>query len=189
MIIWFWNGKIAKEHGKKLGWSGWLIRLRSWQRIHTEIQFSKRRGGISFSATLRDGCKCCRFKMLDYEDKPWWEPIHVEITAEQEDRAWDEACRMAGLPWDFIYPFRFIAEKESGDIFYGPNAIKYDILGMVCHISKWRIIRPNSKRTWCSKACNKVFIAGIGREDIQEMPMLVEREDELMPEEMYKYMK
>ncbi len=191
----FYNGKIAKAEGKPLGVSGWLIRLRSWPFIHVEVIFSSRYGGISWSCTLRDGCKCCRFKLIDYTKHPErWEGVVVPFTDEEEDRAWEMACSMADLPDDWQdselgdYPLWYL---QDNGCYYGDDPIKYDILGMGCHISvtrKWW--KSNPDKTNCSKACNDLVLeAIIERPNVKDYAELFLRQDEMKPTELYNLVK
>lgn len=101
----------------------WIIMLRSWQ-THTEIQFSERHSNISYSATKMDGANGARFKQIGYSN-PYWDKVVAPMTDEEEDRAYNKAVSRAGTP--------------------------YDIMGQLCHISKFKLWRPNPKKTWCTK--------------------------------------
>lgn len=182
----FYNGEAAKLDGVPLGFTGWLIKQRSWPYIHVEYQFSQRYGGISFSCTLRDGAKCCRFKMIDYSrHKKRWEGLTIEMTDAQEDLAWAEACVMAGMHpgWHLHDGFTRLYH-QSNECYYNPDeAIKYDVLGQGCHISltlKWW--KPDPERTFCSPACARLIwkIKGAA----VYIPLYVRR-DEVRPQEMY----
>ncbi len=156
----FYDARAAKLDGKKMTFIDWLILLRSDPYIHVEFVFSvERYGGISNSATLRDGCKCVRFKDIDLAKHPKrWKGVVIPMTDEEEDRAWKEACEMAGLPGNWrSHPKSFM---EGRICYYDYDAIPYDIWGMPCHISKWNIWKPNPKKTWCSKAVARVLSKG-----------------------------
>ncbi len=174
----FYNPKAAKADGKPYTFTDRLIMLRSGL-VHVEYVFSERYGNISFSATLRDGAKCCRFKKIGYSHPSYWKSIIISCTDEEENRAWREACGMANkrLHWMDGY-------MRKGACFYGPNAIKYDLKGQLCHITKWKIWKPNPKKTWCSKACNElVYISRLMNNPISDFRVqkLFEQRAEMLP--------
>jgi len=179
-ILYSYNARRAKANGKKLTFIEWLILWRSDPHVHSEFQFSQRYGGISFSATLQDGCKCCRFKQIGYKHKIRWDDTIIPMTDEEEDRAWQEACRMADITPEMLETMRAYFKEEG--CYYGDNAIPYDILGQPCHISKWNIWKPTKGKIWCSRAVNEVIIAGKGEEAV---PKLVEQRAELMPTPLF----
>jgi hypothetical protein len=138
----------------KLTWTDRAIMLRS-DLTHTEILFSERYGGISFSATMADGCKCARFKMISYSHPLRWLTVDIACTDEQEDMIFDECCRMADLSkeWCDIHINNFTDTVDLGEIVCGPNALKYDLLGLLSFCTRWTIIRPHEKWVWCTEAC------------------------------------
>ncbi len=175
----FYDPKAAKADGKPYTFTDRLIMLRSGL-VHVEWRFSGRYDYISFSATLRDGAKCCRFKYISYSKHiNRWKSIIIPCTDDEENRAWNEACRMADkrLHWMDGY-------MRKGACFFGSNAIKYDLAGHLCHITKWKILLPNPKRTWCSKACNKlVYISRLMNNPISDfrVPKLFKQRAEILP--------
>lgn len=139
--------------------------------VHTEIMFSERYGSISFSATLEDGCKCARFKLIKYSHPERWTTEEVPMTDEQEDAAFAKACRLAD-----VYRMEMadvtMSIKQAMDIpwlaqgfahyeikcFYGPHAVKYDTLGVIlCNLSRRRILPSNPKRYWCTEIVTAVI--------------------------------
>jgi hypothetical protein len=148
-----WNKKMILLHGDKLTRTQKLIGLRS-NGLHTEWRFTDRYGKISWSATLQDGCGCCRFKAINYTHPYRQSRVYVPVTAEQEAVLFAEACRMADFPEDAI---DFTSDKVANcptPIFYGEDAIKYDKAGVsLSFISKRRIWNPHNKRVWCNEAC------------------------------------
>jgi len=155
-----------------------IIRLRSRPHVHSEFVYSSRYGGLSFSATMEDGCKCCRFKDIQYSHPEYWDKIIIPMTDEQEDWAWGVACKMANVPFDWYCRNCTTTSK----CFYGPDAIKYDFKGQICHVSKWNIIKPDPNKTWCSKAVNQLVCL-----DHKDFYILLKRlgiVTELTPEEL-----
>lgn len=143
----------------------WFIGWRSYLK-HTEIEFPEIYGGISFSATNADNCKCARFKMIDYTKHPKrWKTVLIPVTREECDLIFAEASRMAGLGlWWKNYRNKVldgIAPMPYGNIVYGPNALKYDLIGLLSFTTRWTIIRPHSKWIWCTEACLKALKAGL----------------------------
>ncbi len=143
--------------------SDWFIGWRSYLK-HTEIQFPDIYGGISFSATMRDGCKCARFKMIDYDKHPLrWKTVLIPVTREQCDLIFAEACRMADfkLQTGSLLETLTPALDQFGVCYYGPNALKYDLIGLLSFTTRWTIIRPHSKWAWCSEICLAVAKKGL----------------------------
>ena len=133
----------------KKTWIDRAIQLRS-QETHTETQYSGRYGGVSSSATRADGCKSQRFKYIDgYIRHPKrWKSIVIPCTDEQEDLMFEYDCKMADRT-------RSDVEHEIGFGFtsFGPNALKYDTLGVIlCNISHRRILRSSDKLVWCTES-------------------------------------
>ncbi len=181
-----YNAIKAQKHGKPLTFIDRLILLRSFPYTHNELEFSERHGNISFSATLRDGAKCCRFKQIPYKYALRWDTLTIPCSDTEEDAAWAEACRMADLPLKWhIDPFTDKIIIDDSPV-YGGNAIKYDVWGQICHITKWNIWPPNPKKTWCSKACARVIIAGKGVAAVEEIYKV---RAEMMPSPLTKLVK
>jgi hypothetical protein len=102
-ILWSYDARQAAKYGKPLTPEEWIILRVSDPLIHDEFQFSERYNKISFSSTLRDGAKGCRFKLIDYTIHPErWLPLILPMTDDEEDRAYIEAERIEGRPYDFI---------------------------------------------------------------------------------------
>jgi hypothetical protein len=146
---------LAGLHGKKPSKTDRLIMLRSGL-VHTEIKFPPRHGGISASATKRDDCDCFRFKMIGYSHPERWLTVRIPCTEAQVDAIFAKCCEMADMPC-FDYSLGdFTALLKSGQCAYGPNALKYDLIGLLSFTSKLRLIRPHTTKVWCTEAC---FIA------------------------------
>ena len=146
---------LAQLHGKKPTWIDRMIGMRS-DLAHTEIQFSDRYGGISFSATMADGCKCARFKMIGYSHPERWLTTELSVSDEQEDAVFKKCCEMAGMHCPTM---KVEAEVGAalGELFFGPNALKYDLAQVSFgFISKLRIKKGDKRKVFCTKAC---FIA------------------------------
>ena len=159
---------LAALHGKKPSWTDRFIGLRS-ELSHTELQFSERYGNVSFSATLADGCKCARFKMIGYSHPERWLTAVLEVTDEQEDAIFEKCCEMAAMRPEVAKAFCLDPEKGwwDGDcctlyphtkgLYYGPKALKYDTPQVVFgFISKLRIKKGDKRKVFCTESC---FIA------------------------------
>ncbi len=183
----FFDPKAAKKaYGRRYTWMDRLIMLRSGL-VHVEFVFSGRYGCISFSATLRDGCWCCRFKYINYSHPKQWRSVVIPFSDKEEDRAWAKACEMADLPipWQ-TYRYNHF---RAGGTYYGPNAVPYDIKGQICHVFKWQVVKRNPKKTWCSKACNELMLCkdmSWGEFFSADRLDLYLRKAEMMPEELFE---
>ncbi len=120
----FFDYKRSLELGRKRTFAGEIIKRRS-AFTHVEYQFSYFFHDISFSATIEDAFKGCRFKMI-YYTHAWWRTVERQITPEQELCIWVRA--------------------------HSINGKKYDLLGLGSHATPWRIIVPHRDRYWCSEA-------------------------------------
>jgi hypothetical protein len=88
---------------KVLEGTDWLILKFSWPDTHCEFQFSAKYSNVSFSSTLRDGAKGCRFKQIDYTANPErWNTLIVPLTDEQEVAAFAKANEINGCEYDLI---------------------------------------------------------------------------------------
>ncbi len=124
----FWDGIAAQEDGVKLSLNDKLILTKSNPLIHCECQFSDAYAGISFSSTLRDGARGCRFKQIDYSKHPKrWKTLILPMTNEEEERAYAEAQRLDGKLYDL-----------AGLATFNP----------LLHT----VIKENPNRYWCSEA-------------------------------------
>ena len=157
-----WDARAAKKDGKKMTLIDIIILLRS-KLTHSEFQFSNRYYGISFSFTSADGANGARFKAIDYNKHPnRWVTDVIPMTDEQEDLAFQEACRMADIDNTIIWPHK--------TIFQGKNHQKYDYAGLLSHALKksdhWWLnivrfglwswtafVKPDPDKAWCSEGC------------------------------------
>ena len=122
-----YNHRRAVKHGKKNDLVGRLILMRSDPWVHSELQFSKRKGLISFSATMQDNIKCARFKDIWYHEHPErWDTVEIPMTDTQEDFLYRQAAMMAGN-------------------------VKYDLWGLLSFGTPWRIVKPDPDKMWCSE--------------------------------------
>ena len=138
------NAVRAQLFGYKLTPVDKLILLRSPLHTHTELQFSDKYRELSFSSTNADGCKCCRFKHINYTHPERWDTIEIKCDNIREEQMFYKAMEMADVNdgWNF-------AEK----IIHGPNAIKYDLPGVaMSFILKWHLWKPDKVKVWCTEA-------------------------------------
>jgi hypothetical protein len=155
---------LAQLHGKKLSWTKDFrsklteeaIQLRS-ELTHSELQFSDRYGGISFSATMADDCKCARFKMIGYSHPERWLSTELEMTDTQEDLVFAKCCEMAdiGKMVNYRTPLKNVLFMDMGKgCYHGPNALPYDLTAVsVSFITKWNIWHGSAKKVFCTEAC------------------------------------
>ncbi len=143
-----------------------LIMLRS-DCTHMEFQFSTRYGGISFSSTLRDGVKGCRFKMIIYSHPEYWDAVYVPVTTEQERNMFIEATELADARYFRKYGFGEALEVYYNEhaavngCIYGPNHVKYDLSGAAfSYWTKFKIWKPHKTKMVCNRAVAEVVLAG-----------------------------
>lgn len=115
------------EFGYKLSPSDWAILFRSWMHTHTELKFSHRYNGISFSSTLKDDYNGCRFKKILYSHPERWDSVIVPVTCAEEDTLYAECDKLVGMKYD----------------------LKFVSLGF---LSKYKLIKPAKNRRWCTRA-------------------------------------
>lgn len=149
-----------RKHEGKPSLTQWAISMRS-SLTHYEIQFSERYAGVSFSATMADGAKCCRFKMNTYRNAMWWWTTRpIKCGDIREDLMIQKACDLADVTVAEL--IKWLRTAWNQDILFGKNATKYDLPG--CSISfllpKRRIWIPDKEKMWCSEACKEVINAG-----------------------------
>lgn len=114
-----------------------LIQVASPIHIHTENKFTKRHNHISFSATMRDNeGKCARFADIQYSNPRWWDTVYVPVTEEEEKRAWEEALKWEGAP--------------------------YDLIAAIGLVSKWNILKPSPTKVFCNEVCGYLVNAAKG---------------------------
>ncbi len=134
----FYDALQECPESKKLTLEEKLILTKSNPLIHCEFQFSDRFLGISFSSTLRDGTKGCRFKQIDYTVHPErWCTMIVSMTDEQENQAYDRAQEIDGCQYDLI----------------GLASFAFDF------------IKQDPNKYWCSEACAELIKAAFGYDD------------------------
>ena len=138
--------------GYKRSFTDWSINLRS-EHTHTELQYTDRYGGISSSATMRNGADHFRLRDINYTEHPErWHTIHIPVTADQEQKIFEMSCHMADQNPNSVYDAITHGYLE-GD-WYGRDALKYDKIGVVaCNILPMRIIRSRDKYVWCTEGC------------------------------------
>lgn len=152
-----YNYLRAEIFGKKPTQVNRLISIRSKPQVHTEWQFSSRYNNISFSATMQDDCKCARFKNIQYShERERWDTVVVPMTDEEEDMAYLQAEILEGMP--------------------------YDLFGLLCHLTKWRIWKPSKKKIWCSKAVGRVVC--MARPDFKVVLTRFNLTEELRPDQL-----
>jgi len=128
-----YNAIRAEKLGKPLTKVDRLILLRSSPHVHTEIQFSSRYDGVSFSATMQDGSNCCRFKQITYTHPERWDTLFIPCTEAQEDKGMARAKEIEGC--------------------------KYDLIGLLSFATELNIIKPHPDKYWCNEVCGEVIIA------------------------------
>ena len=127
------NAYRAEKFGYKLSPIDRLIMQRSFLHVHSEFQFSERHHNISFSATMADNAKCCRFKDIDYSKHPErWDTVVLHLTDEDEDLIYKRALSIEGQPYDLIGLLSFVSEDVN-----------------------W--IKPSDSGYWCSEAVNYIM--------------------------------
>lgn len=121
------NAYRAEKFGYKLTAIDKLIMLRSKLHTHTELQFSLLHNKLSFSATMADNAKCCRFKDIKYSNPLYWDTIDLEVSDNEEIKIY--------------YKCKYIENKP------------YDLIGLLSFLNEdlnW--VKPSDTGYWCSEA-------------------------------------
>lgn len=176
------NYKRARIFGYKMTLTGEMIGKRSTPHIHNEIQYSGRYEFVSCSATMADDADSVRFKFNQYSHEPErWDRVNLPYTDDQEDRAWAKSCEMADLPIDWL------KDKDkylvNGLFYRGPNAIPYDKVGQLCHLSQGRIWKPSPDKTWCTKTAADGMYAA--EPEFKDLIWKYLNADELRPDQLH----
>ncbi len=132
-ILWAYNAREAVKHGKRLTAVQRAIMVVSDPLTHTELQFSERFSGLSFSSTIQGGDKGVRFKHIEYSHPERWVKMLLPMTNEQEDRGIEYANSIDGKP--------------------------YDLIGVASLASKVKLIKPHPDKYWCNEADGGVIKA------------------------------
>ena len=133
-----------------------LIARRSFPYVHSEIQFGPRYGNISFSATMEDRAKCCRFKVINYTSG-FWDMAIIPVTMEEEDLCFARAMALAGIGG---YAGKAVDDCLKQGYLFGKEAKRYDLLGLLSFATPLEVIVPNRDRYWCSEAVATAIKAG-----------------------------
>lgn len=100
-----YNAKRAQRFGKPLEPSDMAVLLISNPLIHCELQFSQSYAEISFSSTLKNGAKGCRFLQIEYSHPERWDTLYLPVTCQQEDAAYAKAQELEGKQYGFAELF------------------------------------------------------------------------------------
>lgn len=149
--------KRARKNGAPFSLVSWLTTLRS-KGVHSEYRFSARYKRVSFSCTNADGAKCCRFKMIEYTNPEHWDTDPVRATEIKEDDRLVQALRLADLT---LKQFDWwINHAQTGELIYGPNAVKYDLTGTaLSYISHLDVYPSHPTKKRCCEAVANIIIA------------------------------
>jgi hypothetical protein len=129
-----YNARQARLFGVKMTPTDNIVCLVSDPQTHCEFQFSERYKNISFSSTLTNGDKGCRFKDIGYSHPEYWDTLILPMTDEEEDRAYARALELDGK--------------------------LYDLIGVAGLASEHNIIKQDPNKYWCSEAVAELIIAG-----------------------------
>lgn len=162
------NATQRKKETGKMSMVSKGIGLRSYVYVdgkkiildHTELQFSERYHGISFSFTCMDECGCGRMKVIDYLIHPLrWLTIPCDVPDDVEDMMFHAAATWADILSDtFIATVRKQTPLPVGTVLYGPEAIKYDKPGVVlCNVNHRRILPGGHHSRWCTEGVAKLL--------------------------------
>ena len=176
------NYKRARIFGYKMTLTGEMIGKRSTPHIHNEIQYSGRYEYVSCSATMAEGADSVRFIFNEYShEAERWDKVRLPYTDEQEDSAWAESCRMACLPINWLeYKDKYLV---NGLFYRGENAIPYDKIGQLCHLSQGQIWKPSKDKTWCTKAVASAMYEA--EPEFKELIWAFLTPDELRPDQLH----
>ncbi len=176
----------AEIFGKKPTKINRIISMRSKPQVHNEFHFSERYANVSCSATTADGTKCFRFKFIGYSHlRERWDTVVVPFMELDEDVSWRRACKMADLPFDWLERKKELVRYNKptwNAVYYGKKAIPYDLIGQLSHATRFKIWKPNPKKTWCSKAVAHVI--GAARPPFFVFLDLYKLTEELRPDQL-----
>ena len=130
-----YDPRMAARNGKPSSATDKMIQIVS-DLTHLELQFSGRYWDISFSATTRDGAFGARFKANKYLHLTQrWKSLAIEVTEQQENTIFYNACLLTYL--------------------------QYDIIGVNSLITKLDIIKPDPNKTWCNRVVSQALKTGL----------------------------
>jgi len=149
-----------------------IIAIRSFPYVHSELLFTPQFCCISFSATLQDRAKGCRFKVIHY-GSGYWDFVEIPISPLQELFCFYEAMRMAGFNPERNWRTEMIVNMtmhnheyshdggDTSDNFLSSGkALKYGLWGLCSFGTPLKIIHPHPDRPWCSFAVARAIKAG-----------------------------
>lgn len=130
--------------------------------VHTEKQFSGTYGNLSFSSTLMDGVNGCRLIFNQYSHPERWDTVEREVTPEQEDLMFREACRMADVDYNYIMGRISAGDIKPKEIFQGPKALRYNKTMFIAFVHPWKVWKVSPSKRHCTRAvCNVMHAGGI----------------------------
>jgi hypothetical protein len=152
------NAYRAKKFGYEYTASDKIIMMRSLLHTHTELQFSERHNEVSFSSTLQDDVKGCRFKQIEYSHPERWDTLSLFVTDEEEDLMYQAAQSIEGKP--------------------------YDLLGLLSFSTEFEIIKPDKDKYWCTEAALFV-VKSVPR--FQDIPLSPEKAHPTLADAILRY--
>jgi hypothetical protein len=127
----------ALKHGKEMTNVQKIIMIVSDPFAHSEFEFSSRHDNVSHSATMQGDFDGARFLPIDYSKHPErWISLILPMTNEQEDRGYNMAKVLDGMP--------------------------YDTVGVTSLATGWNIIKPNPNALWCSEDVAEIIKESYG---------------------------
>ena len=139
-ILRSYDARNAKKFGKKMTDVQKIIMIVSDPLAHTEFEFSERHDSVSHSATMQGDFNGARFLNIDFTEHPErWISLLLPMTDEQEDRGYNMAKVLDGMP--------------------------YDTVGVTSLATSWNIIKPNPNALWCSEDVAEIIKEAYGYGD------------------------
>ena len=139
-ILRSYDARNAKKFGKDMTNVQKIIMIVSDPLAHTEFEFSHRYENISHSATMQGKYDGARFLDIDYTKHPErWISLVLPMTDEQEDRGYNMARVLDGMP--------------------------YDTVGVTSLATNWNIVKPNPDALWCSEDVAEIIKEAYGYGD------------------------
>jgi len=153
-----YNYARARKYGADFSLVSWLINQVS-DDTHSELQFDKLWNCVSFSCTNADGAGCCRFKMIGYSNGlAYWDRDEIPCTPEKQLQRIVKACELADVSLKQLQ--NWLKTAKHGDLLYGKNAVKYDLIGTaLSFISRLDIVKSSRTKMRCNEACTVVIQA------------------------------
>lgn len=157
MFLKSYNYKRARKTGAAFNFTSYAINIVS-EETHSEAVFEIAYKQISFSNTMADGVKGCRFKYITYSHPERWDTDIIPVSKENIIKRIRKACKLADVTPEQLYIWAKTA--RPGDILHGPNHKKYDFLGTaLSFVSRAKVVKSSKKKGRCCEDVMNVILS------------------------------